>query len=85
MTHLANPTAMDEHGYRLLVENSLGLMCVHDRDGVLAYVSPPAARARTEPGLVWSAQAVADPAAPAGDLRLPHRQVDPGQCPQRHR
>jgi two-component system cell cycle sensor histidine kinase/response regulator CckA len=45
VTDLAKSTAMDEHGYRLLVENSLGLMCVHDLDGVLAYVSPPAARA----------------------------------------
>jgi PAS domain S-box-containing protein len=35
---------MDERGYRLLVENSLGLMCVHDLDGVLTYVSPSAAR-----------------------------------------
>src|SRR4030095_11922140 len=31
--------------YRLLVENSLGLMCVHDLDGVLLYISSPALRA----------------------------------------
>jgi len=37
--------AMDERNYRLLVENSLGLMCVHDMDGLLSYVSPSAARA----------------------------------------
>ncbi len=30
--------------YRLLVENSLGLMCIHDQEGVLSYVSPAAAR-----------------------------------------
>ena len=31
--------------YRLLVENSLGLMCIHDLEGVLSYISPPAVRA----------------------------------------
>jgi PAS domain S-box-containing protein len=30
--------------YRLLVENSLGLMCVHDLDGVLRFVNPAAAQ-----------------------------------------
>jgi PAS domain S-box-containing protein len=31
--------------FRLLVENSLGLMCVHDPAGVIVYMSPPAAQA----------------------------------------
>jgi hypothetical protein len=26
--------------YRLLVENSLGLMCIHDLDGVLRFIIP---------------------------------------------
>jgi PAS domain-containing protein len=26
--------------YRLLVENSLGLMCIHDLDGVLLVINP---------------------------------------------
>jgi len=30
--------------YRLLVENSLGLMCIHDLDGVLRFISPAAAQ-----------------------------------------
>jgi PAS domain S-box-containing protein len=30
--------------YRLLVENSLGLMCIHDLDGVLRFINPAAAR-----------------------------------------
>ncbi len=30
--------------YRLLVENSLGLMCVHDLDGVLRFINPAAAQ-----------------------------------------
>jgi PAS domain S-box-containing protein len=34
----------DQH-FRLLVENSLGLMCVHDSAGILVYVSPAAAQA----------------------------------------
>ena len=34
-----------EHLYRHLVENSLGLMCAHDLEGVLLYVSPAAAQA----------------------------------------
>ena len=29
--------------YRLLVENSLGLMCIHDLDGVLRFINPAAA------------------------------------------
>ena len=29
--------------YRLLVENSLGLMCIHDLDGVLSFINPAAA------------------------------------------
>ena len=28
--------------YRLLVENSLGLMCIHDLDGVLRFINPAA-------------------------------------------
>ncbi|MBV9643428.1 MAG: response regulator [Verrucomicrobia bacterium] len=31
--------------YRLLVENSLGLMCIHDLDGVLRFINPAAAQA----------------------------------------
>jgi PAS domain S-box-containing protein len=31
--------------YRLLVENSLGLMCVHDLEGVLLFINPAAAQA----------------------------------------
>src|SRR5580692_2748592 len=31
--------------YRLLVENSLGLMCIHDLDGVLLFINPAAAQA----------------------------------------
>lgn len=42
------PSASDD--YRLLVENSLGLMCIHGLDGVLSYVSPAAVRA-----LGWTA------------------------------
>jgi PAS domain S-box-containing protein len=30
--------------YRLLVENSLGLMCIHDLDGTLRFINPAAAR-----------------------------------------
>jgi PAS domain S-box-containing protein len=30
--------------YRLLVENSLGLMCIHDLDGVLRFINPAAAQ-----------------------------------------
>jgi PAS domain S-box-containing protein len=30
--------------YRLLVENSLGLMCIHDLDGILRFINPAAAR-----------------------------------------
>jgi PAS domain-containing protein len=30
--------------YRLLVENSLGLMCIHDLDGILRFVNPAAAQ-----------------------------------------
>lgn len=37
---------MDDEGrYRLLVENSLGFMCVHDLSGFFTYVSPAAAEA----------------------------------------
>src|SRR5947209_8150270 len=32
-----------DHLYRLLVEHSLGLMCVHDLDGVLLAINPAAA------------------------------------------
>jgi two-component system cell cycle sensor histidine kinase/response regulator CckA len=35
----------DEHRYRLLVEHSLGFMAVHDLQGFVTYVSPPAAHA----------------------------------------
>ena len=38
-----------ERLYRRLVESSLGLMCAHDLDGTLLYVSPAAAQA-----LGWS-------------------------------
>src|ERR1700730_6910730 len=31
--------------YRLLVQNSLGLMCIHDLDGVLLFINPAAAQA----------------------------------------
>jgi PAS domain S-box-containing protein len=31
--------------YRLLVENSLGLMCIHDLEGVLHFINPAAAQA----------------------------------------
>jgi PAS domain S-box-containing protein len=31
--------------YRLLVENSLGLMCIHDLEGVLRFINPAAAQA----------------------------------------
>src|SRR5947209_7734231 len=40
--------------YRLLVENSLGLMCVHDLDGVLLAINPAAAQSlgyRPEEGI----------------------------------
>ena len=30
--------------YHLLVENSLGLMCIHDLDGVLRFINPAAAQ-----------------------------------------
>jgi PAS domain S-box-containing protein len=30
--------------YRLLVENSLGLMCIHDLDGILRFINPAAAQ-----------------------------------------
>jgi PAS domain S-box-containing protein len=43
-THPA-PVDHDESPYRRLVENSLGLMCVHDLAGFFLYVSPPAAHA----------------------------------------
>ena len=38
--------SLQEHErlYRLLVENSLGLMCTHDLDGVLLTINPAAAR-----------------------------------------
>jgi len=41
--------------YQLLVENSLGLMCIHDLDGVLHFVNPAAAQAlgyKPEDGVV---------------------------------
>jgi PAS domain S-box-containing protein len=31
--------------YRLLVENSLGLMCIHDLEGILRFINPAAAQA----------------------------------------
>ena len=34
--------------YRLLVENSLGLMCIHDLEGVLHFINPAAAQALVE-------------------------------------
>jgi PAS domain S-box-containing protein len=40
--------------YRLLVENSLGLMCIHDLDGVLLLINPAVAQSlgyRMEDGL----------------------------------
>src|SRR6266852_7674873 len=40
--------------YRLLVENSLGLMCIHDLDGVLLVINPAVAQSlgyRVEDGL----------------------------------
>src|SRR5437764_4731156 len=43
-----------DHLYRLLVENSLGLMCVHDLDGVLLAINPAAAQSlgyRPEEGI----------------------------------
>jgi PAS domain S-box-containing protein len=43
-----------DHLYRLLVENSLGLMCVHDLDGVLLAINPAAAQSlgyRPEDGI----------------------------------
>jgi PAS domain S-box-containing protein len=43
-----------ERYYRLLVENSLGLMCSHDLDGVLLWINPAAARSlgyRPEDGI----------------------------------
>ena len=42
---IAGVSGSAEHRYRVLVENSLGLMCVHDLRGLLVYVSPPAAQA----------------------------------------
>jgi PAS domain S-box-containing protein len=41
--------------YQLLVENSLGLMCIHDLDGVLHFINPAAAQAlgyKPEDGVV---------------------------------
>lgn len=40
--------------YRLLVEDSLGLMCIHDLDGVLLVINPAVAKSlgyRVEDGL----------------------------------
>ena len=40
--------------YRLLVEHSLGLMCIHDLDGVLLVINPAVAQSlgyRMEDGL----------------------------------
>ena len=39
--------------YHLLVENSLGLMCIHDLDGVLRFINPAAAQSLdTEEGII---------------------------------
>src|SRR5512146_1658592 len=41
---MAIPAEQDPKLYRLLVENSLGLMCIHDMDGVLLTINPAAAQ-----------------------------------------
>ena len=41
---MAVPAEQDPKLYRLLIENSLGLMCVHDLDGVLLTINPAAAQ-----------------------------------------
>ena len=40
---MAKPTEQDPKLYRLLVENSLGLMCIHDLEGILLTINPAAA------------------------------------------
>ena len=49
-----NESAQQLKLYRLLVENSLGLMCIHDLDGVLLVINPAVAQSlgyRMEDGL----------------------------------
>ena len=41
---MATPSEQDAKLYRLLVENSLGLMCVHDLEGILLTINPAAAQ-----------------------------------------
>ena len=41
---MATPPEQDAKLYRLLVENSLGLMCVHDLEGILLTINPAAAQ-----------------------------------------
>jgi hypothetical protein len=37
---VVTPAEQDPNLYRLLVENSLGLMCIHDMEGVLLTINP---------------------------------------------
>ncbi len=41
---MVTPAEKDPDLYRLLVENSLGLMCIHDMEGVLLTINPAAAQ-----------------------------------------
>lgn len=41
---MVTPAEQDPKLYRLLVENSLGLMCIHDLEGVLLTINPAAAQ-----------------------------------------
>ena len=40
---MVTPAEQDPKLYRLLVENSLGLMCIHDMEGILLTINPAAA------------------------------------------
>jgi len=67
--------------YRLLVENSLGLMCIHDLDGVLLVINPAVAQSlgyRMEDGLGRNLKEFLSPSVrPMFDDYLQRIRMDP--------
>jgi two-component system, cell cycle sensor histidine kinase and response regulator CckA len=55
----------DAKVYRLLVENSLGLMCVHDMDGTLLSINPAAAESLGYPAEELCGRSIRDLLAPS--------------------
>src|SRR5262245_38714376 len=65
------PLAERERRYRHMVENSLGLLCIHDFNGALLYVNPAAAQSLMYPPGAWVGKNLREFLAPAFQAAFP--------------